>query len=59
MFAGEQWLEKLETFYTEHLSLAHIFTKTSMNGAIAKVSFWGTHLSSVARNAFCRQSWDG
>lgn len=51
--------KKLETSDTEHLSTVHIFTKTSMNGAIAKVSFWGTHLSSVARNAFCRQSWAG
>lgn len=35
------------------------FRKDKHERGIAKVSFWGTHLSSVARKAFCRQSWAG
>lgn len=53
MCAGEQRLEKLESWKTEHLTTTQAFTKITMNEAIAKVSFSGTHLLSLARKAFC------
>jgi hypothetical protein len=37
--AGEQGLEKLESCKTECLTTTQVFTKITMNEAIAKVSF--------------------
>lgn len=57
MYAVEQGLEKLESCKTEHLTTTQVFTKINMNETVAKVSFWGTHLLSLARKAFYSQSW--